>query len=311
MESTYIHITQKDGYQTTLFCYETPKTEILGNVLILHGMAEHHGRYLDFIQTLTAEGFDVYAYDHRGHGTDKKLSDLGFLAKKNGASLVVEDALTVCHFIKEQGRSSKLAIFGHSMGSLILRCLLQIYDEPDCAVICSSTMPPVAVSSVGICLANLFCLFRGVKKKSPFLEKVLFGGKPYTSLCTRTTYDWLTRNNTAVGRYIDDPYCGFTCTTSFYRDLTKLAKRAAHKKHITKMRRNLPLLLLTGDKDPVGGYASQIIRLQHTYQNLGFTNTSLIIYSEARHELLNELNAQEVTTDILTFFQNILNSSDQ
>lgn len=306
MESTFVSIKQSDGYQTRLFCYETAVEPVLGTVLLLHGMAEHHERYLDFIRTLTKEGFDVYAYDHRGHGTDKKLADLGFFANKNGADLVVRDAVTVCNYIKENGRSEKLAVFGHSMGSLILRCLIQQYDAMDCAIISSSTMPPVPVSNTGLLFANLSCLFRGPKKQSKFLDKLLFGGKAYTSLCTRTTYDWLTRNNTIVGQYISDPYCGFVCTTSFYRDLIRLTKRAALKRNIAKTRKDLPLYLLSGSKDPVGSYGSDIVKLHDTFGRLGFTNVSATIYEDARHELLNELNAGEVTQDIVTFFHQYL-----
>lgn len=261
MEATIIRITQNDGYQTRLFFYESSQDTVRGNILILHGMAEHHGRYLDFIRALTDEGFDVYTYDHRGHGTDKKLSELGFVAKKAGASLLVEDALTLCHYITKNGRSEKLAVFGHSMGSLILRCLIQNFDEINCAIVCATTMPPVAVSNAGAFLAGLFCLFRGPKKPSAFLQKAMFGGKAYTSLCTRTTYDWLTRNNTIVGKYMDDPYCGFLCTTSFYRNLAQLAARAAKKRGIAKTRRDLPLLFLAGGNDPVGGYATQVVQL--------------------------------------------------
>ncbi len=302
MESTYVRIQQKDGYQTRLFCYETPKEEVLGSILILHGMAEHHERYLEFIHLLTTEGFDVYTYDHRGHGTDKKLTDLGFFAKKHGDLLVVGDALTACRYIKENGRSEKLAVFGHSMGSLILRCLIQQYDEINCALVCSTTMPPVAVSNFGIFIANLHCLFRGPKKQSKALDKAIFGGKEFKALCTRTTSDWLTRNNTLVGKYISDPYCGFICTTSFYRDLIKLAKRAAIKRNINKTRKNLPIHFFAGSKDPVGGYAKQVIKLHKIFQELGFTNAALTIYEDGRHELLNELNAEEVMQDALTFF---------
>ena len=301
MESTFVQITQNDGYNTRLFCYESSAETLLGNILILHGMAEHHGRYLNFIQALTEEGFDVYTYDHRGHGTDKKLSELGYVAKRKGASLLVSDARTICQYIKENGRSSKLAIFGHSMGSLILRRLIQSYSDISCALISSSTMPPVAVSKIGTVLANLICLFRGTKKQSAFLHNIMFGGKEYTSLCTRTTFDWLTRNNTIVGQYIDDPYCGFLCTTSFYRDLAQLAGCAATKRSIAKTRRDLPLLLLAGTKDPVGGYGAQISQLHKLYTSLGFHNVDLKLYPEARHELLNELNADEVSNDIISF----------
>lgn len=301
MEPTQIQIRQKDGYNTTLYIFETASEAPLGSVLVMHGMAEHHGRYLDFIQALNHQGFDVYTYDHRGHGTDKKLSELGFIAKKNGASLVVEDALTVCSYIKETARNKQLAVFGHSMGSIILRCMLQKQDDFACAIASSTTMPSVAFSTVGVAFASLVSMIQGPAKKSEFLHKIMFGGKAYTSLCTRTTYDWLTRNNTVIGRYIDDPYCGFICTTSFYRDLGALCKRSAIKRNIAKTRKDFPLLLLTGEKDPVGGYSSQLISLQKKYNKLGFTNTALTIYAEDRHELLNELNAAEVYQDIFNF----------
>ena len=302
MEPEIIQIIQNDGYKTRLFYFNSNTETPSGSVLILHGMAEHHGRYLDFIQALTLQGFDVYTYDHRGHGTDRMLSELGFIANKKGAALVTEDALTICNYIKENGRCNKLAIFGHSMGSLILRCLLQKQDDFACAVASSTTMPPVAVSAIGSAMAGVISLIQGPAKKSEFLQKMMFGGKAYTSLCTRTTYDWLTRNNTVIGKYMDDPYCGFTCTTSFYRDLGVLCKRSASKRNIAKTRKDFPLLLLTGEKDPVGGNGSQLIALQKIYNSLGFTNTSLTIYEEDRHELLNELNAPEVYQDIFDFF---------
>ena len=301
MKSTQIQITQKDGYKTTLFLFETSAETPLGSVVILHGMAEHYGRYLDFIQALNKQSFDVYIYNHRGHGTDKSLSKLGFIAPKNGASLIVEDALTICNYIKETARNKHLAVFGHSMGSLVLRCLLQKQDDFTCAIVASTTMPPVFISTIGSVIAGILSKIQGPAKKSKFLQKLMFDGKAYTSLCTRTTYDWLTRNNTIIGKYIDDPYCGFTCSTSFYRDLTLLCKYSAMKRNIAKTRKDLPILLLTGDKDPVGGYSSQLIALQKIYDKLGFTNTSLTIYAEARHELLNELNAAEVYQDIFTF----------
>ena len=301
MESTFVRIQQKDGYQTRLFCYEASTDVCLGNILILHGMAEHHKRYLPFIHALTQEGFDVYAYDHRGHGTDKKLSELGFFANKHGDSLVIEDAITICRYIKDTGRSQKLAVFGHSMGSIILRCMIQQYHDLDCALVSSTAAVPSVISHAGLFLSRLICFFRGKKKRSAFLHNMMFGSKQYTSLCTRTTNDWLTRNNTVVGRYISDPYCSFVCTTSFYRDLLALICRASSKRHITKTDKNLPILFLAGDKDPVSGYAKYVIQLLKLYESLGFTNTSLIIYPEARHELLNELNSEEVMQDNIDF----------
>ena len=307
MEPVLIPLTQNDGYITRLFYYGTSRNDIAGNILILHGMAEHHGRYQDFIRALTEEGFDVYIYDHRGHGTDKKLSDLGYIADKNGASLLIQDAYNVCCHIKENGRSNRLAVFGHSMGSLILRCLMQTYDQMDCAIVSSSTMPPVAVSKAGGILAGTMALFQGAKKPSPFLQKLMFGSKAYTSLCTHTTYDWLSRNNTVIEKYMDDPYCGFVCTTSFYRDLAKLSALSARKKEIAKTRKELPVLFTAGGKDPVSNGGTQILKLEQRFSGLGFTDTKVILYPEDRHEILNELNADEVWRDIFSWLHTNLN----
>lgn len=303
MNTTVIKLKQSDNTITNLLYYKTSDDNVLGSIVILHGMAEHHGRYLDFIQTLTTNGFDVYTYDHRGHGTDKKLSELGYVAKKNGAALLISDAVSVCNYVKENGRSEKLAVLGHSMGSMILRCLMQTFDAMDCAIVSSTTMPPVAVSKLGAFLGSVVCALRGAESRSVFLQKVMFGGKAYTSLCTRTSFDWLTRNNTIVGKYIDDPYCGFLCTASFYRDLAVLAAKSASKRGIAKTRKDLPIFLLSGTKDPVGGYGAQITGLHKIYTSLGFEHAQIKIYPEARHELLNELNYQEVYQDLIAYLK--------
>lgn len=303
MEKNYIHIKQKDGYQTLLFQYPAATETVLGNVLVLHGMAEHHGRYLSFIQFLCQEGFDVYTYDHRGHGTGQKLAELGFVAKNHGDTLLIEDAVAICRYIKENGRNPKLAVFGHSMGSLILRNVLCQYHDMDAAIVSSTTMPSFFSQNVGLFFSGMAVLLRGSKKRSAFLNRLMFGGKKYTSLCVRTKYDWLTRNNTVVGKYMDDTYCGFIGTTSFCRDLVRLSIRSSKKQNIAKMRKDQPILFLAGDKDPVSSYSKEILKLQHILNTLGFTEASTIIYPKARHELLNELNSGEVMQDILAFLK--------
>ena len=306
MEALVTNIPQKDGSFTKLYCYQTSHNTVLGNVLVLHGMAEHCGRYLDFIQKLAEAGFDVYTYDHRGHGSGKTPDELGFIAKKDGYKLLIDDAHTVCLHIKKTGRSKKLSVFGHSMGSLVLRCLIQNYDELDSIILSSSTMPAVAFSKVGGIIAGLLAQLTGPDTASSFLQNLMFGGKSYTGLCTRTSFDWLTRNETAIDLYMDDPCCGFVCTTSFYRDLANLAVLSSSKKNIAKTRRDLPILFLTGEADPVGGCSKQIKQLHNIYKQLSFTNTNLKVYPDARHELINEPNAPEVFEDIITYLKQTL-----
>lgn len=301
MEPNFVRITQQDGYQTKVYSYFTKKEPVQGSILILHGMAEHHARYEEFAHFLNKEGFDVYTYDHRGHGTDKKLSELGFFAPKNGASIVVNDAIEVLRYVEKNKRSEQFALFGHSMGSIISRNVLQQFDTMNCAVICGTTMPDSLTLSAGSFAASLLCLFQGPKHISKTMDQLMFGSKLYTSLCTRTKSDWLSRNNTNIGAYINDPYCGFICTTSFYRDLIHLTKRAGKKKNIARTRKDLPIYFISGDRDPVGGYGREVQKLYNTYKKLGFNSLSLKFYPESRHEILNELNSDEVMQDIAVF----------
>lgn len=293
----YISITQKDGYITKLTymcCGKKPKASIL----ILHGMAEHQGRYSSFAQYLLEQDFDVYIYDHRGHGKDKKLNELGFFSYNNGYQLVVDDAITVSEYIEKNNKCKKFFLFGHSMGSLIARNVIQVHDKYNGVILSGTAFPPKPLLFFALGVSSLLIKIKGAKYISPFMNKLLFESKKYTKLADRTAYDWLTRSNPIVGAYIHDPFCGFICTTSFYKDLLKLNVNAADNKLICKTKSNLPIYIISGEEDPVGGNGKDIKRLIFLYKKLGFTNLSYKIYADCRHELINELNKEEVYKDI-------------
>jgi len=297
----YISIRQSDGYVTRLthyICSGKPKASIL----ILHGSAEHQKRYYNFAEYLVGHSYDVYCYDHRGHGTDKKLSELGYFGP-DGYKTVVQDAINICNYIQSNNRSSKFYLFGHSMGSLIARNVLHSYDKFNGVILCGTANPPRLILKFGILLAFLIRKLKGEKHYSPFLRKLILEGKKYIALSTRTAFDWLSRSNTVVGLYIHDPYCGFTCTASYYYDLLKLTSLAANKKMMKATKRSIPLFFISGAQDPVGGYGKDISRLIEKLKKLGFSNVSSKIYPECRHELLNEINNNEVYADILQWLE--------
>ena len=293
----YLSIKQKDGYVTKLTCLTSPKKP-KASVLILHGMAEHHRRYFDFAKYLVGLGYDVFLYDHRGHGIDKKLSELGYFSNNKGYQLVIYDAILVSQYIEKNNRSNKFFLFSHSMGSIIARNVIQTYDKYNGVIICGTSYPIKPILRVGLFLTSLVKKAKGPKYISPFLNKVIFGNKSYTRLSDRTVYDWLTRSHSVVGAYINDPYCGFICTSSFYHDLLKLTANASNRKLMDITKKELPIFIISGEKDPVGGFGKDIKRLLSVYKKLGFTNVSYKIYPECRHELLNELNKDEVYSDI-------------
>lgn len=296
-EINYITIKQKDGFITKLTritCLKKPKASIL----ILHGMAEHQKRYQVFGEYLADLGFDVYYYNHRGHGTDKKLSELGFISPEKGHQLIVEDAITVSNYIEANNRCSKFFLLGHSMGSFIARNVIQTYDKYNGVILSGTAYPLHLATTAGLFISSFIKSFKGPKHISPYLNNLLFGSKNYTKLSDRTAYDWLSRSHTVVGAYIHDPYCGFTCTASFYHDLLKLISSVTKKKLIRQTKKELPLFIISGEKDPVGGYGKEIKKYLSVLKKLGFTNVTSKLYPDCRHELLNELNNEEVYSDI-------------
>ena len=293
----YIPIKQKDGYITRLTHFSSPKRP-KASILILHGMAEHQNRYTNFAQFLSDLGFDVYIYDHRGHGTDKKLNQLGYFASNKGSQLVIDDAIHVSNYIDQNNRCSKFFLFGHSMGSLIARNIIQTYDKYNGVILSGTTHPSGLVIRSGLILATIIKKFKGPKHVSPYLSNLMFGSKKYTRLCSRTTYDWLSRSHTIVGAYMHDPYCGYTCTSSFYYDLIKLTLNATKKNLMKLSKLELPMFIISGENDPVGNYGKDIKKFLNIYKKLGFTNVTSKLYPDSRHELLNELNNEEVYSDI-------------
>lgn len=298
-EKVYDTLKQTDGYITKIYSYQS-KEKPIGTVLILHGMAEHHGRYSEFIQYLNKAGFDVFTYDHRGHGVDKKFSELGYFAHKNGAAKVVNDAVAVLQFVEKNKRTSGFALFGHSMGSIIARCAMQEYDGMNCVLLSGATMPSNAKMRAGLFLANIFCTF-SPEKEGRKLDDIMHANKFYADLCERTQFDWLSKNNTSVGQYINDPYSGFVCRNTFYRDLMKLVLRSDKLKNIVKTRKNLPVFLFAGDKDPVGSYGSEIFTILDTMKSLGFNDVGMKLYENDRHEILNELDSDIVMNDMKSY----------
>ena len=298
MQQQVFELSGKDGHFTRLHAFFSEAAP-QASVLVLHGMAEHHERYLEFAQALTDSGIDVYLYDHRGHGKDCKLEELGHLASSKGYRKLIDDALRIAEFVRQTKRSDAYFIFGHSMGSLVTRCVLQKDDAFSGAMICGSTCPARLTIASGLFVSSLIRLFRGAEHRSPFMNHLLFENRQYLKLSTRTVMDWLTRDNNVVGVYLHDPYCGFLCSASFYHDLIKLSAIARRRTRMLHTRRELPLFFLSGNHDPVGGYGRQITFLSRFYQKHGYTDVTCKLYPEDRHELLNELDKETVIRDLI------------
>ncbi len=275
-------------------------------IQIAHGMAEHSERYDDFAEKLVSEGFIVFANDHKGHGkTEKNLQEIGFFAEKNGWQLVVDDIRIITEKIRSEYKSLPVFILGHSMGSFLLRTLMIQNGEMFNGAILSGTGGhPGLLGRLGKLIVKTEILFRGKRAKSKLMTKLSFGAFNNSFKPVNTEYDWLTRDKDIVRKYIDDPLCGSVFSTGFFLDLLNGVFFVNNYENIEKMPESLPVLFISGDKDPVGENGKGVKEVYEKFVKKGMKNVKINLYKDARHEILNEINKNEVYRDVVNWLKN-------
>lgn len=275
-------------------------------ILLAHGMAEHGARYNEFAEFLNSQGLTVYAPDHRGHGKTAESDDeYGFFATKNGWSRVTDDLKELLNMIRQEHSKQKVFLFGHSMGSLLLRTLIIRYPKEYDGVILSGTAGnPGFIGKIGWFIAYMQVLIKGPKGRAPLMDKLSFGNFNSAFNDAKTDFDWLTRDVEIVQKYIEDPRCGGVFTTSFYKDLIEATFFINKPSQIDKMNKKTPILFISGSEDPVGG-ENAIPDIASIFREKGI-NTDYKLYDSGRHEILNELNKEDVYRDVITWIETIL-----
>lgn len=278
---------------------ETP----IGIVQIAHGMTEHSKRYHEFATKLVKAGYVVYANDHRGHGQTAGVQEkLGYFADENGWEMVVDDLYQLTMTIKKEYPDIPLFLFGHSMGSFLSRRYIQKYGTELDGVILSGTGADQGVLSwLGIQLANLESKIKGKKNQSHLLNQLAFGNFNRAFHPFRTEFDWLSRDEQEVDKYIADPFCGYVPTTSFFYDLFSGIKRLDRSEYLNQVPKNLPIFLFSGDQDPVGDGGKGVLKTYHNFQKAGILDVAYKLYLGGRHEMLNESNREEVYQDVIAW----------
>ena len=279
-----------------------PEGKPKATVQIAHGIAEHCGRYDGFCGFLRDNGFAVYINDHLGHG--KSIYDeteLGFFDYKDGWMKTVEDMHTLFVMSVHDFPDVPHVIFGHSMGSFLTRTYLAEHSNDfDGAVICGTSHMPRTLVKSGKALASALAAV-SPKKRSKFLENMAFGSYNKCFEPTRTSYDWLTRDEAVIDRYIEDPLCGFISTTRLFADLMTGLDFITDSKNIDKINKDIPVFFISGSMDPVGENGKGVQRAYAYFRAAGIKDVSLKLYPDDRHEILNELDKDEVYADILSW----------
>ncbi len=273
-------------------------------VLIAHGMAEHGARYGRLAEKLCAAGCAVYAPDHRGHGKTAASSiELGFFAEKNGFLRVVEDLHELALAAAQEHPGCKVFLFGHSMGSVIAQVYIGRYGRElsGCALSGLPAAPSAPLAFVGRMVAVLGAALRGKRTKAPALDQMSFGafGKAFEPL--RTKFDWLSRDEAEVDKYIADPLCGFVCSYGFFKDLLDGLTLAYSDQNLAAIPADLSLYLFAGSMDPCGAALGEFEKLRARYAARGIRDLSARLYEGARHEVINETNREEVMADLVAW----------
>ena len=271
-----------------------------GVVQLIHGMAEYGSRYDRFAKELVSDGYIVYADDHRGHGKSAdSMSDLGYISDNDGFHTMVHDQNEINKFIKSENEGLPVYIFGHSMGSFISQRYMELYGNTVDGVILSGTGgKPNATMSFGIFLSKMIMAMKGRKGSGALMDKIGFGNYNDKYETKRTKFDWLSRDEEEVDKYILDPYCGALFPISFFYDFLRGMKSIHKSENLNGIPKNLPIQIFSGDMDPVGNYGEGIKSLVSELTGLGIKNLNYKLYDGARHEIVNEINRDEVTSDV-------------
>ena len=270
-------------------------------IQIGHGMGEHALRYQAFADALTGAGYAVYANDHRGHGAT--MGDVAGYMGDDGWNRVIDDAAVLSDHIATEHPGTKLVYFGHSMGSMLGQQYLYRHGQRLSAAVLSGS--PGLSAGFSTWLSRTIARFErwrlGGDAPSALLQNLLFGNsnKPFDTE-SATGFEWLSRDETEVARYVDDPKCGFVLTAGSLAELFEGVRDARDPANIANIPHGLPIYVMSGGADPVHAEMAGLQRLLDAYRNAGLEVTSRI-YPDGRHEMLNETNREEVIADTLAW----------
>ncbi|MCC8072845.1 MAG: alpha/beta hydrolase [Clostridiales bacterium] len=264
------------------------ENDIKAVLQIHHGMAEHCGRYKACIDAFVKMGYAVFMNDMINHGksnSDKAM--LGHFGNKDGHKDIIADAKTLMDIAKKEYPDKPYIICGHSMGSMVMRNFINFYGNCFDGAVFIGTSGSNPLAKASIFLTNLVGAFKGKTYKSQMLQNLAFGpyDKPFEH---RTHYDWGSRDKATIDDYVADEYCGFLFSAAGYQDLARLVMLCNTDEWANNIKKDMPVLLISGSMDPVGNYEKGVKEVYDRLISTGHTNVQIKLYPGARHEILNE-----------------------
>ena len=286
-----------DGYTLSLRVYDAAAPKAV--VKIIHGMEEHQERYQDFAEFLQAAGYAVVTADLRGHG--KSAPILSHIADKDGHLRLMEDEKAILDFIHGRWADVPVILFGHSMGTIIARAFLQNHSHDYAKVVLSGYPNPNGAAGAGNLLAGLLSVFKGAKGRSRLIDGMVLGPFAKAIPDAQSPLEWLSVNPDNVDAYAADPLCGSPFTLGSYQTLFCLIKMMASPKQYQDVRKDLPILLISGREDPCTGGDKGRADSESALRKAGFNELKIVTLDGMRHEILNETDRKSVYRIILDY----------
>ena len=302
VRSSTFTLASADGL--TLFVYRwMPETNPKAVVQIAHGLVEHAGRYARLAKALTRAGYAVYASDHRGHGrTAQTPEDFGFFAERDGWRKCVDDLWALSQRIAIDHPGLPIVLIGHSMGSFMAQQFISEHGEVLSGVVLAGSNGKPARLTVALrIIAHIERLRLGPRGRSALVHSLAFGTFNKQFEPVRTEADWLSRDSAEVHKYVADPLCCFQPTLQLWIDLLDALGEIAKRAHQARIPKQLPVYVIAGTRDPVSANSKGLEQLLSAYHAAGLQRVTYCSYPEARHELFNETNRDEVTRDLLAW----------
>lgn len=293
-----------DGHVQQCFTW-LPSESAKGVVVLAHGMGEHAGRYHDVAVWLAEQGWAVYAHNHRGHGEEPEVR--GWFAAENGWKHVVADLDRLVEKAREDYLSLPVVLFGHSMGSFISRSYFLEHGAKLSGLVLSATgYRQAPLSRVLRMVARIVGRKGQMDQPSRFMSWLIFGSFNLGFLPVKTPVDWLSRDREQIDRYLNDPLCGFDMTPGLWKDLFDgIIDMEQREKLGERLARGCPVLLMAGSRDPVSLGSLALRQLAKRYRKAGLADVSIHVYPGGRHEMLNEINREQVLQDIQAWLSKV------
>ena len=274
-----------------------PEAEVRATLVCVHGMQEHHARYISFARELSKQGVAVLIYDLPGHG-DAFKDELGYFADQNGDEVLIQSVDTMVTKLHTEFPDVPHFLFGHSMGSIIVRLYLERNDKFSGVILCGApNYRPAA--GFGKKLAQLLVKVKGPKAKTKLLTALSVGAFSKSVKNAKTPVDWLSYNEENVQEFLKDELCGVPFTDAGNRDLFTMVSRLHHP--FAAKNTSLPILFISGEDDPCTGGTLGLVDSISTLQKNGYANIENITFPKMRHEILNEKENHLVIEEIIKF----------